>query len=143
MFINKVRKWLWLIFPPFETSLLILEVNAFFKKNDKNPLNFGSDIVQKTVIKMIKKNPEMVVYSLRIERKKVDELALTLIGIVAGQLLGSGNYHVYRGLLSMSGSSIRGIYSSVFEELHVKGFITDKELQNTRENIQRDIQAVG
>ena len=86
---------------------------------------------------------EKTVYSVRVDGQKPDQLALLLITNVLGFELGSGSYHVYRGVLSMVGKDMLEVWHSAQKVMEERGYATAQEIAEDNRWIDRQIKNAG
>ena len=82
-------------------------------------------------------------YTIRVDKKQPDQLALMLIMNVIARLLPSGMYHVYRGLLSGAGHSMLAVWNRSLNLLCERGFYTEEEVESDRQWIYEQINGAG
>ena len=71
------------------------------------------------------------------------DTVLLLLSKETGYLLGSGQYHVYRGLLSMIGNRVLELYTFCLAEMLKSGFFSEQEAKTDREWVQKEINEMG
>ena len=86
--------FLWKFFPPLEVKVTISEIETFFRDYG---FSIGKGLVESYVKAGVRGHVEETVYSIRIEHKKPEHLALIAITNALSALLPSGHYHTYRG----------------------------------------------
>ncbi len=134
-----IQKLLWKIFPPYEVQLTLAEVKAFFEGRE---FCLSRNIIEPKVLSLAKVS-ESTVYSIRIDRIKPDHLALILITNVLGRYIGSGQYHVYRNMLSMVGNDMLKLWYSAQQELLKRGYCTPEEVEEHNQWIREQIKSAG
>lgn len=135
-----MQKLLWKLFPPYEVKLTVEEVKAFFKQREG--LGLSNSIIEPQVLALAK-DAGKVVYTIRIDRMKPDQLALILITNVLGQHLGSGQHHIYRGVLSMTGNDMLALWHQVQSELLKRGYCSEAEVEKDNRWVREQIKGAG
>lgn len=125
------------LFPPYEVRLTTAEVKNFLKDT-----SLCRDIIESKVLLELN-DVERVLYSIRIDHVKPDNLALMLITNVVGRELGSGTHHIYRGVLSMNGQCMKGIWNSAQKELLQRGYCDQAEVDKDNAWLQKQIEGAG
>ena len=92
---------------------------------------------------MLAKDADKTVYSIRINRFKPDQLALTLIFNVLVRNLEGGWYHVYRGRLGMEGHDMLRLWHKTAKEMINRGYSTEEEYAIDVEGLNKEIRSVG
>jgi hypothetical protein len=127
----------WKLFPPYEVRLTAEEVRGFLK---------GAELCRAEIepkVMALVKDAEKTVYSVRIDRMKPDHLALLLITNVLSQELSSGQHHTYRGMLSLIGKDMLGLWHNANKEMVARGFMPQSEADSDTAELQRNIKEMG
>ena len=135
-----LKELFWIIFPPLEVKATIAEIESFFRAYG---FSMGAGFVEGYIKAGVKEHVEETVYSIRIEHKKPEYLALLSITKVIGMLLISGNYHVYRGTLDPIGEDMFKMWKRAVKLLKKRGYCTDKEAKKDKEWIKEQIADMG
>jgi len=71
--------------------------------------------------------------------------ALNLIGNLSGDLVESGKYHMYRGVLNemQGGQNLYRVYKDILDQLVKVNEITQKECDENKSGISENIKGVG
>ena len=70
-------------------------------------------------------------------------LVLRFIALHSSGLVQSGNYHVYRGVLSNTGQNLLSIYNRANDELCKIGNITKEQSNDDKRAVREEIKNVG
>lgn len=118
------------------------EVHSKFKTDDI----YGSIAADKVFSKarhIVAKDKESTIHSVSVEKWKPFDLALLIVSKVSGNILSSGQCHIYRGTLSGEGYGHLAIFRRAVQELAKSGFITEQEAEQDVIQIQKNIKEVG
>ena len=126
--------------PPREVKSTIAQIEIFL--NDET-FSYARSLVETNAKALVKEKTEKVIYSIRIEHKKPDHMALISIINVINILLPTGQYHIYRGALDAVGSGMLKIYDAAVNEFLVQGYTTEAEAEDDRKWIRHEIETVG
>jgi hypothetical protein len=115
---------------------------------DQKYANFFSfNIIKDILIKAIKKDPQKImdfIDSFNGERT-IEEWVHSQVGNIVGNYLESGNYHVYRGLLDMTGQDLLKVYDKSCDyllEMKAKD-IDSKYIEEQKRVLRNNIKNVG
>lgn len=92
---------------------------------------------------IISKDKESTVHSISVDKWKPSDLALLIVSKVSGNILSSGECHIYRGTLSGEGHGHLAVFRRAVQELAKSGFITQQEAEQDVIQIQKNIKEVG
>lgn len=134
-----MRKFFWVLFPPYEVQITLRALEDFLSVTSAG---ISKALVRVAVVRLIK-DAERTVYSIRIDGRKPDQLALMLITNVVGAELSSGSHHVYRGTLSMVGDDLVKIWHDAQRQLQSCGYASEAEIKEDDEWLRRQIRSVG
>jgi len=70
-------------------------------------------------------------------------LIFLLITNVTANTLATGEYHVYRGRLSMTGQDLLNLFNYAVSELEKDGFCSSEDAEKNRQWIREEIQSIG
>lgn len=101
------------------------------------------DSVKTSVIKTVTEGEEKTIASIKQDGLSPRTLALLLLSNVLGSHLASGQFHIYRGVLSMPGTEMLKAFRFIVEELVKTGYHTNEAVQEDMEWVQRQIQNAG
>jgi hypothetical protein len=140
-----LRNLVWRILPPPEVTDTRRHVRTFLA--DATHLDSGAGVffppeVERLALRLVS-DIDRTVYSIRVDKKQPDELALILITNVLAGLLPSGRYHTYRGVLSGAGTAMLAGWERSLTQLRERGYYTDEQVQQDREWIRKQIKEVG
>ncbi|MDN7138602.1 hypothetical protein J6J34_10300 [Pseudidiomarina sp. 1ASP75-14] len=133
-----MRKLFWKIFPPYEVRLTIQEAKSFLDQF----ADLSKSILD-TEVTSIAKDVEKTIYSVRIDGMKPDELALLLITNVIGQHLGCGKYHIYRGVLNMTGQDMLKVWHAAQRTMLERKFVSKSEVEKDNHWIMEQVKGAG
>ncbi|MHB1793367.1 MAG: hypothetical protein ACYCPO_00230 [Acidobacteriaceae bacterium] len=126
------------IFKPFEVRMTCNDIEAFLRADNGLCL----DVVRREAL-ILANNTDKVLYSIRIDHMKPDQLALTLIYNVLTKQLQSGWQHIYRGVLSMIGQDMLRLWHLTAKELVKRGYSTEAECNTEAAGLMNDIRSAG
>lgn len=132
------QKVIFRFFPPSEVKEVCNEVTMFMQDNS----SLSKDIIQKEVL-LLAKDYNKTLYSICKDKLKPDQLALILITNVLGKHLGSGHYHIYRGVVNTSGQEMLESWHAAIQTLRDKGYYSDAEAEDDNKWIEEQIKKVG
>lgn len=125
-----------------DTVAALDAVRQRFKTDDVYG-SIAADKVFGEARRIITKDKESTVHSVSVEKWKPSDLALLIVSKVSGNILSSGQCHIYRGILSGEGHGHLAIFRRAVQELAKSGFITEKEAEQDVIQIQKNIKEVG
>lgn len=94
-------------------------------------------------IKRYLKDKEGIVYLVRIDGKKPDDLALLYIYNALFLEVGSGWHHVYRGMLSMRGQELLKYWEKICQISVDAGYMSPEEKLKVQSDMQVNIRQAG
>ena len=100
------------------------------------------DLVKPKVERLIKER-KRTEYSIRVDKLIPSDLTLILISNMIQQLLLSGQYHVYRGVLGMIGQDLLTLLCFVIERLQQSSFYTLEEATEEKNWIKGQLKDIG
>ncbi|HWG17779.1 MAG TPA: hypothetical protein VN678_07945 [Acidobacteriaceae bacterium] len=133
-----MRRLLWRLFPPYEVGVIRRDINTLLSAD--HGVCVGQ--VRNEALRLTK-DMDRIVYSIRIDRVKPDQLALILIHNVLTRNLENGWNHVYRGTLSMIGHDMLRLWEVTAKEMVKRGYQTEEEYLADTSELQRAIREVG
>lgn len=133
-----VRSWMRKVFTPYEVKITIREARTFLGQT----ATLCHRIIEPDVVTLAK-DVDKTVYSIRVDRMKPDHLALLLITNVLGRHIGSGAYHIYRGVLNRVGQDMLEVWRAAQEAMHERGYTTKKEVAKDSRWIKKQIKNAG
>ena len=130
------------LFPPAEVKVCLRaleEVKPLFSK-----LLFSDAVLQRVRALMLERNSKPHLLKAIYEAKNSPrDVVLYAIVQQCKLLLSSGNYHVYRGVLSMEGRDIHAIFGIALDELVKNGFGNEEQAAEQRAELRQLIKDVG
>ena len=108
-----------------------------------SPIISGFDIINPIARNWIRENPDNFVKNMTARNTIPRGEALVLITYFAADLLISGNYHTYRGQLSMEGTGLRSAWEYAAKKLINMGVFPEEEINRVRQQLNDDIKAMG
>ena len=76
-------------------------------------------------------------------KKSPRDIVLYAIAQQCKLLLSSGNYHIYRGVLSGEGNGMRAVFGIALDELVKSGFANEEQASEQRAELHELIKDVG
>lgn len=124
------------------------EIKNCFSALEKISLEYSNSISFRTLIKprlklILNKSTGQVIQLMRQNKTKPSEFLYDQIANYSLDLVASGNYHVYRGVLSMVGEDLRSIYLHAINKLKESGDLTEDQVRISIENINNEIKCWG
>ena len=105
--------------------------------------SYAVDDVFKQAKKIIRADKKDVVEGIAKDGRDPAEIALTALWNVSNQVVSSGRYHVYRGILTDQGKGYLYAYKKTVDVLLDKGFIDKEEAKSNRKSIKENIKSAG
>lgn len=134
---KKLRKHFYFMIPEVKTCLTALNIVATEVKSS------SFDALVKPRIVNLLKDVDKTVCSIQNDGISPRNLIFLLTSNVAGELVSSGWYHVYRGVLSMQGQELLNIFNIAVKELEKSGLHTKEESEKDFEWIKNEIKSMG
>jgi hypothetical protein len=126
------------LFPPYEVRVTCRDIRAFLAADN----GLCIEQIQKEALKLAE-DTDKVLYSIRIDRMKPDQLALILIFNVLTSNLQSGWNHTYRGVLTVMGQDMLRLWHLTAKEMVRRGYSTTEEYTVDAEGLRDAIRSVG
>jgi hypothetical protein len=126
------------LIPPYEVKVTCRDIDAFLQADD----GLCIDQIRKEVL-ILAKDTDKVLYSIRIDGLKPDQLALILIFNVLTRDLESGWYHGYRGVLTGIGQDMLRLWHITEKEMIKRGYSTDDQYDIDTEGLMESIRSVA
>lgn len=123
---------------PYEVKLTCRDINAFLQADN----GLCIDQIRKEAL-VLAKDTDKVLYSIRIDGLKPDQLALILIFNVLTRNLESGWYHGYRGILTGIGQDMLRLWHIIEKEMIKRGYSTNDQYRTDAEGLMESIRTVG
>lgn len=99
--------------------------------------------IEAQVVKMIRENPEAVQKKILLEGQSPQETVLHAISNIAFRECASGMNHIYRGLLSIEGSSYRQVFAVATSKLLEIGAIDEEAASAARSDLSAAVKEAG
>lgn len=133
-------------FPPAEVKVCLRaleEVKLLF--SDSLFSDCASDYVLERVraILLDKKNKPDLLKAIYEAKRSPRDVALYAIVQQCKLLLSSGDYHIYRGVLSGQGNGMRAVFGIALDELVKSGFANEEQASEQRAELHELIKDVG
>ncbi len=121
------------------------EVKECIQKLDAyiDQANIFSSIELKRKVKELLKDEGKTLISLRDDNLSVEQLVWLLISNVVSEMLISGKFHTYRGVLNVEGDNLRSLWRKSVNELHSSGYYSDDEYQKDMDWMREELVKVG
>jgi hypothetical protein len=133
-----LEKTVYRVFKPFEVRVTCEDIDTFLRADN------GLCVEEvRSGAMALAKNADKVMYSIRIDQMKPDQLALILIYNVLTRNLQSGAYHCYRGCLTSLGEDMLRLWRVTAKELVKRGYSTDFEYETEVAGLMGEIRSVG
>lgn len=130
------------IFKPREVKETLLALDRICENADNCRL-YPMPEVRAWVREVLLREPAKVVASVRADKLEPSTLVWLLVTNVLDRELCCGNHHVYRGMLSMSGTSLLGLWDLATRKLTEAGFQSEDEAAKDRSYIREQIKKAG
>lgn len=134
-----MRTFLWKLFPPYEVAATKKALSDFLDAHD----GLARSRIEEITFQYLKHDPKTVVDSIRLDHKTPTHVALSVVIALLRIHLRSGNYHTYRGTLSMVGENMRSVWSAAVKEFVNLGFGTAEGADEVRAELAEEIRSVG
>lgn len=135
-----IRRLWWRIFRPMEVDA-VLQCLGVLRPKIVDDAAWG--IVIKDAASLVIANPDVVVSEIRLQHRKPTDVASNLLFNKAKAHLISGQYHIYRGVLSHTGVGLSALCRSLINSAIEDGFCTTEEAKETLDYLDAEIKAVG
>ena len=136
---NNIRSVLNRLFP---SNNLKMAISLIDEADDELGLNMSFYIVREYIVKVIYQNPKDVSSAINsFSSPKV--WAYIAIANTTGNLLESGKFHMYRGVLDKVGKDLLFIYNNALYKLAELGEIDDHKVKEQKSTIKENIKNVG
>lgn len=99
-------------------------------------------LVKPQVINCLK-DVDKTVYSIREDKMNPRTAIFLLISNITGDMLSSGEYHVYRGVLNMTGNELLKVFYYAVKKLEESGFHSAEDAEKDREWVRNQIKTMG
>ena len=103
----------------------------------------GLDFLEVKIENCILESNDVIKNRFRVENESPRTLMLLLLSNLSRQYVTSGHYHTYRGLLSMTGTGLLGLWNYATGELEKSGVITKEDSDFAKIRIAEEIKEVG
>lgn len=139
-----MQEFFWKIIPPYEVKVTKMAVREFFDSGGFKTRLGMADFrgIEKQALSLVG-NAKNTVYSMRVGRMHPEQIALICIANVLESHIGSGHYHIYRGVLSPAGNELRQALNKANELLVERGYMTQSEIQNLNSELDAQINRAG
>lgn len=136
------------------TEIMDLEWGTFSKKkeiemcitefnNISQELSASAKEIVKPVVFDYLKDTEKTLYSLQKDKISPRNLIFLLITNAIAEILPTGHYHIYRGVLSQVGHDLLKLFDYAVNELEEKGCFSHEEAKEDKAWIREQINGVG
>lgn len=120
-----------------KATLGILEEIDYEFKHDIFPM------VKKYAEDLILQNKEFIINKIQKEGRTPREAAYSFINNASGNLLETGRFHIYRGMLTREGYQLLHIFDKTVEKLFEMGAIEEEYLKSQKEGMRECIEQIG
>ena len=140
-----MQEFFWKIIPPYEVKVTKMAVREFFERGGYTTrLGAMADFrgIEKQALSIVG-NAKNTAYSMRVGRMHPEQIALVCITNVLESHIGSGQYHIYRGVLNPAGNELRRALNKANELLVKGGYMTQSEIQDLNGELDAQIKRAG
>ena len=134
-----IRSFWWKIVPPFECTIVKEESKGFLSANS----DLGRRKIESELFGHIRRQPDSIVRSVRIDHEPATKVALSLIATIAKMKLSSGNHHTYRGVLSITGTDIQRTWDAALKRMVDEGYMEPDFASDMDAELKARISSVG
>ncbi len=130
-----------MLFQPKELKETLLALDRVCT-DDKCRL-FPMSQIREWVREKIKADTRQIVGAIRVKKLEPSTVVWVLVTNVLDRELSCGSHHVYRGMLSGSGSSLLALWDHATERLQAAGHHSPEEAEKDRAYIREQIKRAG
>lgn len=127
------------LFTPKPIKLLLNELDLFEHNADLS----GFHLVKQKVIQNIKANKVAFAKAMTDTRISSEQIIAAEIANVSGDMLETGEYCIYRGILSPSGEQLMALFQRALDELVRIGAISEEKKLEDIGGLRSTIRSVG
>ena len=128
------------LFTPIELKTVEYEIKILLNQSFPYP----PQILIDKALMACQIDHKAIVYSIKKEKRLPHELALTIINNVTADMLTSGRYHSFRGVLDdAEGARLYSIFQSALEMLSKHRYLSEQEADAIKKSVDIDIAMVG
>jgi len=85
-----------------------------------------------------------IVHGIRKEKRLAHEIAITIVNNISANMLATGRYHVFRGVLDNDeGARLYSVFLASLEMLKKHSYRTEEEIQEIKKVVDIDIATIG
>ena len=100
-------------------------------------------LVDKT-LKACQVDRDEIVHGIRKEKRLAHEIAITIVNNISANMLATGRYHVFRGVLDNDeGARLYSVFLTSLEMLKKHSYRTEEEIQEIKKVVDIDIATIG
>lgn len=127
-------------FPPKEVRMMMKVIDELSLEFDSEAYRLVRGLIEKGILSDYKN-----VVSQATNEKSAREIAYVLIANISGDLVESGNYHIYRGVLNplSIGNELLQLFDTATDRLLEEGAISEEEAEEQKSGIRENIKSVG
>jgi hypothetical protein len=142
-----MAKLLQRLFPSQEVKIILSAYKEERKKIGKIEIqlqspHIGLQIVDQHIVNAILSSPTAAKKFIH-EGEKPRVLALRILNNITSDHVSCGQYHIYRGILSMQGNGLRSLWQYTMDELEKLGALTPETKREATADIAQRIKEVG
>ena len=134
-----LRTLIWKLFPPYEVEAARSEIQSFLDLHD----GIARREIEEILSACMSRDPKMVVDAIRLQHRTANHVALALLVGVLRARLSTGQYHVYRGLLNMTGEYMHGVWRHAVSAMVDAGHLEGLAAEELRKSLADEIRSVG
>ena len=136
------------LFETRETNLIISELenlHYYFESDSIHSLEFmyAWEYVYKKTKDNIYKNSKVLTKEVKEKVSTPKIIVLNLIAKLTSIQVGSGNHHIYRGILNPTGKELKNIFYIAMNKLKELKAYNDEEIKSFKEELDENIKNVG
>lgn len=132
-----LRRLFWRLVPPYEIEATCAVIRAFMKDCPIAPAELGVAALRAA------RDVEDTVRLIRLEHHAVEYVGLVYVLSTARLMLASGQWHIYRGVLSGEGQALFQAWARCVAALRVRGHFDDQDVETHRAEMSADLRRAG
>jgi hypothetical protein len=140
-----IQDIIWTIFKPYEVKITLEYIDKFFSRKDTPPSLMVGHVMDKIKNEAIHstKNAKDIVHSIRISHMHPEHISLIIIANILEWHIGSGYYHIYRGVLKDDGKELMRLLNIANSILIEKKYIPQEEINRLNNELKKQIASAG
>lgn len=134
-----MKKLLWKLFPPAEVVAVKLEIEKYLSQS--TALGVPKILIDTAL--EVTQDKRAIVEAVTSENISPERIALFAIINAIADLIPTGQYHTYRGVLGMNGSEMLGIWNKAQQDAMDRGYVTEEIRREECSWLIQQIKSVG